>query len=588
MVSLALAVAVLGAGLAALRPTPFRSTVDVLIKPVVGAAFSPDTTGNAQQVTVGLETESHLVGDPQVVALLGRSLRSAVDDGRVDISTTLLTNSQILAITVNGSTPARARANATAVARAYLLSRGRQATQVRDQQVSGLDKQIIATQARLAAASSASSDDKADATVQLLATRLTSLQSALGSAQAVATAPGKVVSPASVPSRFSPLSYLVGAIVGAIIGVLLGLALALRRARRFDEFDIDATSTLGVPRWGFLGDRSAKRSALLVNQDADSSSREAMRHLRMLLAAGRELPGVVAVSSREPFAPLSAIAVDLATSLADAGYDVTLVDAAIDDPRVAGLVQHPEVPGVADLLRHQRQRVLPSSAFANIQVVTAGTSPGEVRDLYSGYQLRAALDRERKKRDLVLLVTPPLSSATGISVASAADTVLLIVDRDRDRYRSIVATIEQIKRSGVAVGGLASARHLESRAAHAAQEIATTPQSSAPPIAEPGSAGDQTGIAGEPSPDAATTDAEPSEATQQTPVDAAGADAEPVPEPAGVDGEEVRAGTTEQAAGPSAPSNSSPQRATGRRSRRTDPKPTDAETSSSSSVRSWL
>lgn len=233
----------------AMRAEKWTASTEVLLRPTVGNAFSADSLGSTQQTTVGLETESHLINSSEMQSLVGGSTRRLLDSDDGSVSGDVVLNSQILSIAFTAPDKASAKAGAQAVAKAFLASREARAEQVRDRQISSLQEQIAQVGKDLDSASktatSSTAPPGAQARVQLLANRLISLQTALGAAQGLETAPGTVVTQAKITSRLAPAKRYLLPLAIVIFGFLLALAIAVWRTFNRDVLDSRDDVTVG-------------------------------------------------------------------------------------------------------------------------------------------------------------------------------------------------------------------------------------------------------------------------------------------------------------------------------------------------------
>ncbi len=328
----------------------FTATSEILIKPIVGNALSPDYLTNSQEVTVGLETESHLIDDPRVTSQLDRDLQRDLNSGAATMFGSVVLNSQLLRIDFTAPRREEAQRGAAQAADAFLGFRESQAKSVQAGQTASLQKQIAALNKELDAATRKAGigqgSPAADAAVQQLVSRLTSLQNALATAESLQTNPGAVVSTSRPPQGASFASHLVPTVAGLIFGFLLGVGLALWLTRRSERKRPRMGAIAGIPLWARLGSTETTRESVLTSRRADPKLREAYSRFRTAVVSSTDGPTRIALARVGSVDGLALVAFNLAESLAQAGLHVALVDAEVDQPQLGSLIGHPEGPGL--------------------------------------------------------------------------------------------------------------------------------------------------------------------------------------------------------------------------------------------------
>jgi capsular polysaccharide biosynthesis protein len=466
VVALTLLVTAAFAALALSRAPSYSSSAKVLLRPLSGNALSPDSSRNAQQVTVAMETEAGLVNSPEVAALVSTKLRTTVTAGAKDVSASVPPNTQIVQIRYEASSRDAARAGAQAYADAFLAFRKQLATDTVKHQLEILGQQAKTVSDNLTKVSANAASTKpapdAAAQVQLYTNRLANLQDSIGNLEAITTDPGSVVTPAAAPASPSGLSPAILIGVGAFLGLLIGLAVAVWRERSDDRVRADEdVSVAGVPVVARLP-RAASAIAL-VGEGASDELAEAFRRIRSAVLTSSERPAVVAVAAAG--APTShdsgEICADLAVLLAQAENRVCVVDAAMGDGAVASLFDLHESPGLAELLRHERPADADSITETlqrsnDVAVLTQGRDPQGVRELYASANFRTVVSQVKNQFDYVLLAAPSMATSVGHDVALASDAVLLVVGDKRMTHDEVADAVRRSAQLGVPVIGLIS------------------------------------------------------------------------------------------------------------------------------------
>lgn len=456
IISIGLIMSVAGVAYAVSRPPTLASHTEILLKPLAGNPFSPDSVATPQQLTVGLETEANLVASPDVTQRVSRTLHVPVAAGTNRVSGSVVLNSQIVSISYSASSVSAAKAGATAFAESFLQTRKEKAKAVRDNRVANLKEQEAALEKQVDAAAATGSGSSAVQTARLqsLTDRLADLEDSLGTARAMSIDPGSVITEASAPKTLNKLMpFLVGAFV-ILMGFGAGVAIAVLRVWSDDR--IDSTHDVyvrGVPIWAAMGDAVLGAGNGMATVD-DQAAKEAYRRLRAAVIANARRGSVLAVTSASPLPGMADIGSNLAIALQDAGYDCALVDAEVTRPAVAKLLDVSAAYGVADVIRGTVDLDSALTMSHGVTVLTAGSDPGVVLERYSGQKFRSTLDTLRSRSDYVIMVSEGLSSGIGITAAAMADSVLLTAIDRATTHEEVAETLARSETDRVSVCGI--------------------------------------------------------------------------------------------------------------------------------------
>lgn len=254
---------------------------------------------------------------------------------------------------------------------------------------------------------------------------------------------GPAVAPAQPTTPNAPLNLL----VGIVLGLLMGAALAITR----DRFDnriksvedlarVIDTSVMGV----IVDDSKAERHPLAVRAGPRNARAENFRQLRANLQFANldHHPRIIAVSSSVPTEGKTMIALNLASSLAEAGFTVCLVETDLRRPTIAKSLGLAAPIGLTNVLINQ---ISLSEALQiagdNFYVLTAGPTPPNPSEVLASTYVREVIRSLLDSVDYVVLDTAPLLPvADGSEVAALADGTLLVA-------RHKFTTEPQIKRA---------------------------------------------------------------------------------------------------------------------------------------------
>ena len=270
----------------------------------------------------------------------------------------------------------------------------------------------------------------------------------------------------SHPIRPRPRLYL---LVGAILAACCAAAAALIRQRFDNRLDIDSATTeiyslpilARVPvaavasTWGNVAESSRGPEGEHVS--------DAFRFLltNLAFANGGTLPGSLAVVSAEPGEGKSTCSVGIGVAAVELGMRAVLVDADLRRPRLAAMLGgvDDDVPGFSDLLEGSAPLALnevthPTSG-STLQFVPSGQLPPNPAPLLGKSALADFERRAKNLFDLIVYDTPPLSVGPDASlVAVSADAAILVINSQKTRGTAVLQAVEQLRRSKATVLGV--------------------------------------------------------------------------------------------------------------------------------------
>ncbi len=313
--------ALLGAVYAVGKPASYTSTSEIIVQPLAGNPFSPDALVNSQQITVGLTTEANLVDSAQVAQLAG------MPDAAKNVSAEVLLNSQLIQISYTAPSREAAQKGAEAFAQGLLDYRKSLATQLRNQHVASLDPQLASVGKTLRnlnlQLAQPSPPPGAGPRSQLLTLRLSDLQQSMADAKSQSTYPGSVVVPATLPADSQFKHTLILFVLGGVLGAGLGFAIAVFRTWVDDRIDSrTVTRVAGVPVWATLHAPDRHRPDDGVIEELS----EEYRQVRAALLTNAPSPRVIALTGTYADQDTSRVCLNLASCVASAGFQVTVVD----------------------------------------------------------------------------------------------------------------------------------------------------------------------------------------------------------------------------------------------------------------------
>lgn len=388
LVSFVLAATVIAVVVTQLTPKSYDATAQVLVQSSTPADASIQAQANTF-VTYQVATYAKVITSPEVLNYIQQDLRLGISDRTMKgkLRATAQTGESIIEVTATDSDADRAKDIANSAARGFKAA------------VEGYSS-----------------------SVKLFLT-------------------GPAESPSSPVSPKPVLNIL----LGALLGLLLGAALAVIR----DILDnrVKDTETLakiaGAPAMGVVvDDAKTERHPVAGRAGFNNIRAENFRQLRANLQFANvdDHPRVIAVTSSIPGEGKTTVAVNLASTLAEAGFSVCLVDADLRRPNVAKVLGLSGAVGLTNVLIQQvslTEALQP--AAPNLYVLASGPTPPNPSEVLASTYVRDAIRALLETIDYVVVDTAPLLPvADGSEVAALADGTLLVA-------RHSVTTDAQVK-----------------------------------------------------------------------------------------------------------------------------------------------
>ena len=230
IVVMALLGAAAGAAIALLMPRTYTATASVLVRPLVGNAFSPD--GQGSDLT-NLETEAQIVTSDQILDTVIAGLPGTIGKRNLANGVTVVVapNTQILRVTAQRPQPGIAEDVSSALAEAYLDYRLERRDDYVDSRRASLQTRIEAIDAQLKELRRAGRSVD-DPEMRSVAGQLLNLRLQLSTLESAESQPGDVIAVGRAKRSGLTIPLEVAVLGGLLLGVVAGVALALLRERR--------------------------------------------------------------------------------------------------------------------------------------------------------------------------------------------------------------------------------------------------------------------------------------------------------------------------------------------------------------------
>ncbi|GAA2764856.1 polysaccharide biosynthesis tyrosine autokinase [Streptomyces paradoxus] len=251
--------------------------------------------------------------------------------------------------------------------------------------------------------------------------------------------------------------------LGLVAGLGLGTGLAV--ARESLDTSVRSRSDLtrclaGTGGTAVLGsvvlDQSASRHTVAVDDDAFGRRAEDFRRLRTNLRFVDidAPPKVIAVTSAVPAEGKTSISINLASSLAEFGSSVCLVDADLRRPSVASALGLVQDAGLTTVMIGQANAEDVTQSAGSFSVLASGVLPPNPAEMLGSEQFRTVVRSLADRFDHVVIDTAPvLPVADTPAMASAVDGYLLAARYAKSSRGQVTDAVRALQDVGATVLG---------------------------------------------------------------------------------------------------------------------------------------
>lgn len=462
--------------LATLRQPPIYQTLTTLM---IGQAITdPNPTGTEFNLSRQLAENYAEIANREPVRIATKEALGLT--WLPDYRAIALPNGQFIEIVVTDTNQERAQAVAAELARQLIL-RSPTGSQSEEQdrqafiqtQLDNLQQQIMETESEIqnlreVLGEMDSARQIADTRNQITAleAKLADLQSIysglLSNSQGGAVNTISVIEKAYLPEQpIGPnkiLTILLSAAVGLSLGVLA--AYILEYMDDTVKSPEEVAELTDAPIIGYLSENNIKDiGALYVAENPRHPSVEEIRTLRANLEfASVDQPlKTILVSSTEVEVGKTSVAANLAVAMSQAEKEVILLDGDLRRPNVHNFYGLPNNIGLSNVFRGEFSidQVIKNWPDGTVSVIPAGNPPPNPSELLGSKKMTQILEVLERSADIVIIDGPPFIVADAPILASKVNGVLLIMQLGHTRVPAIKAMMEQIKRSGAKVVGVA-------------------------------------------------------------------------------------------------------------------------------------
>ncbi len=248
---------------------------------------------------------------------------------------------------------------------------------------------------------------------------------------------------------------------GAILGLFAGVVAAFVGEASSDRLQTrsQVQRELGLPVLGMLPRSARGDDELPMIQRSSSKDAEAYRLLRSVLLALSPNPvKKIFISSALPEEGASAVAGNLAVSLAQTGYRTLLVDSDLRSPSLHQLFSVDNTSGLSTSLLNPESIagfVQPVTSLTNLTLLPAGPSITFPAERLCSDAFSALMAEWEKAYDFVVIHSAPLLVVSdGICLARTAEAVLLVARHGTTHLQSLDRARLLLESVGVGVSGI--------------------------------------------------------------------------------------------------------------------------------------
>jgi capsular exopolysaccharide synthesis family protein len=272
--------------------------------------------------------------------------------------------------------------------------------------------------------------------------------------------------------------------IAGLLGLIIGVAVSILRGITDTTFRDGATlqRVAGSPLLGEVPlDGQAESVPLMVGAGAHSVQAEALRKIRTNLrfVDVNEPARVIAVTSAVQGEGKSTLSCNLAIALAEAGWQVLLVDADLRRPRVADYLGLRSGAGLTDVLIGEVavDDAVQPWGDRSLMVLSAGSVPPNPSELLGSKAMADLLLELKGMTDIIIVDTPPLLAVTdGVVVAVQADGALLVTRYGKTGQTQVAAAAQALDAVGArSLGCLLNMTRITKVQAHQYEAYRATP-----------------------------------------------------------------------------------------------------------------
>lgn len=473
LIALAGLLAGIAAYMVSVRMTPEYEASTKLLVSAPSSINGVDPTALVTTQTMTTTYSQMLLDRPVLQGVIDQlKLQTNPDDLKKVISVDVVTNTQLLTVTVSDPEPTQAANIANAIASVF-ADRIRELQSQRyaasrdglEKQVTDMESQISATNDLIAQTTDAASLEQLQARLTQYRTIYSNLVTSYEQVRLAEeqTSTNVVVSePASVPSI--PVSPKTGR--NTLLATMAGMLLAAGAVFAVDALDDtiknpdEMRRRFNLPILGMIAWHQTENGRPIALAEPRSPTAESFRSLRTNVtyaAVDRPLRRVL-VTSATPQDGKTTIASSLAVVFAQNDKNVVLVDADLRRPQVHRRFGMQNRAGLTEMFVRPLDNisgVVRAVSIPKLAVISSGGTPPNPSELLTSKAMGQILDRLNQAFDLIVIDTPPVLTVTdAAALAPAMDGVILVAKPGATKLGAFRQALEQMQAVGARILGV--------------------------------------------------------------------------------------------------------------------------------------
>ncbi len=286
------------------------------------------------------------------------------------------------------------------------------------------------------------------------------------------------IEPAIVPLQPIRPKPIQNAILAGIIGLVIagGIIFLIEYLNDKLKTPEEIEQLLQLPILGLISemqDDGEDPKGVYVSKEPRSPVTEAFRTLRTNLeftAMDKPLKTIM-ITSVNPEAGKTTIAINLAGVLSQEGKRVFLVDADLRKPRLHNIIGLNNRIGLTNLFKnyHSLDKILNSvsqsvESLPDLKIITSGSLPPNPAELLNSEIMTSILDILKAQSDIVIIDSPPIVVADAQIISTKVDGVLFVVRPGITQANAAKVSVESLERVGARMLGVVVNRIPRNRA----------------------------------------------------------------------------------------------------------------------------
>jgi capsular exopolysaccharide synthesis family protein len=257
--------------------------------------------------------------------------------------------------------------------------------------------------------------------------------------------------PGGPASPNTPLNLMMGLMGG--VGLALGLTFFFEYLDDHIKNPDEVETELGLSFFGMVPALfDSKVADPLIGDDVPATFAEAFRSIRsnVLFSSAEDGPKVVVVTSSAPGEGKTLVATNLAVALAQAAQRVLIVDGDMRKPRIHGIFQYPQEPGLSNVLvgNAKASEAVRSTRVPGLWAMTAGLIPPNPSELLGSKRFKDFVGTLSQHFDWVIIDSPPVMAVTDSAlVAHVANGVVFVIGSAMTSRHTARRSLDQLRKS---------------------------------------------------------------------------------------------------------------------------------------------